>query len=331
MGGYLCPLNYIYSDIMQLWIIILILLFWFVYLLGSIIFVALSNFWYHDNYLDEDIHYSRERPVWVPKDGFLFDLHSHSTASDGLLTPRQLVLWHISNGYNGMVISDHNTQKGYEEAKKAAAQIDPNFLVIPGVEFSSLRVHLNLIGFSKPFTLPRMIWPSKKKIASVINLAHREGALVQFNHRDWYFHKKYLPKDWYLDHNIDGWEVYNGFGFVKNQGKKVMFPSAGTDVHDPAKHLCAYTDILTENKSVEGVMQALREGKTKVYLDLNAEKSRLKPERGKKKENLDRKKFIRHWFLLYWAGNAAVMGPLRWLLIILLVASIILGVYFSFI
>jgi hypothetical protein len=37
-----------------------------------------------------------------------------------------------------------------EAVKEAAVRLDPAFVVIPGVEFTSLRVHMNLIGVRTP-------------------------------------------------------------------------------------------------------------------------------------------------------------------------------------
>ena len=78
------------------------------YVIASLIFCALLNFKYHDRY-GRGRHLPTPTSPGVPADAFLVDLHAHTNVSDGLLTPAQLVAWSISNGYDGLVVSDHNT------------------------------------------------------------------------------------------------------------------------------------------------------------------------------------------------------------------------------
>ena len=47
----------------------------------------------------------------------LLDGHSHTTYSDGSLSPSLLLDWHIANGYNAAIITDHNTPEGAIEVK----------------------------------------------------------------------------------------------------------------------------------------------------------------------------------------------------------------------
>jgi predicted metal-dependent phosphoesterase TrpH len=63
-----------------------------------------------------------------------YDLHNHSTASDGLLTPTQLVELGARLGVDGLALTDHDTVDGIEEAAQAAARLGMHF--VPGVEVS---------------------------------------------------------------------------------------------------------------------------------------------------------------------------------------------------
>jgi len=62
------------------------------------------------------------------------DLHSHSTASDGTLTPAQLVARARDAGVDVLALTDHDTLDGYSEAARAAA--GGRLSLIPGVEIS---------------------------------------------------------------------------------------------------------------------------------------------------------------------------------------------------
>ena len=63
-----------------------------------------------------------------------FDLHNHSTASDGLLTPTQLIELGARHGAHAMALTDHDTLDGLEEAAAAARRVGMRF--VEGVEIS---------------------------------------------------------------------------------------------------------------------------------------------------------------------------------------------------
>ena len=62
------------------------------------------------------------------------DLHSHSTISDGLMTPTALVCHAAKQGVHVLGLTDHDDVAGIAEAKVAAAQ--NNITVIAGTEIS---------------------------------------------------------------------------------------------------------------------------------------------------------------------------------------------------
>lgn len=63
-----------------------------------------------------------------------FDLHNHSTASDGLLSPSQLVELGARHGAHAIALTDHDTVDGLEEAAAAARKCGVRF--VEGVEIS---------------------------------------------------------------------------------------------------------------------------------------------------------------------------------------------------
>ncbi|KAE9540311.1 PHP domain-containing protein [Ursidibacter maritimus] len=64
------------------------------------------------------------------------DLHSHSTASDGVLTPTQLVQRAIEMNVDMLALTDHDTVAGIAEAKQASG--NQPITLISGVEISIL-------------------------------------------------------------------------------------------------------------------------------------------------------------------------------------------------
>lgn len=63
-----------------------------------------------------------------------YDLHSHSTASDGSLTPAELIARAIEQGVDVLALTDHDGTEGITAAKQAAQTTD--LTLIAGVEIS---------------------------------------------------------------------------------------------------------------------------------------------------------------------------------------------------
>ena len=65
-----------------------------------------------------------------------YDLHLHTTASDGRLTPAELVALALERGLEVISITDHDSVGGVEEAL-AAAGSSGKITVVPGVEINT--------------------------------------------------------------------------------------------------------------------------------------------------------------------------------------------------
>jgi 3',5'-nucleoside bisphosphate phosphatase len=63
------------------------------------------------------------------------DLHTHSTCSDGSLTPAELVAHAAAAGVQVMALTDHDTVAGLEQAERRGA--DLGLRLVPGVEISA--------------------------------------------------------------------------------------------------------------------------------------------------------------------------------------------------
>jgi predicted metal-dependent phosphoesterase TrpH len=64
----------------------------------------------------------------------MIDLHTHSTASDGTLTPAALVREAAGKRLSTIALTDHDTIDGIAEARKAADMLEGRIRLIPGVE-----------------------------------------------------------------------------------------------------------------------------------------------------------------------------------------------------
>ena len=63
------------------------------------------------------------------------DLHSHTLASDGALSPRDLVRKAIEHGVSVLAITDHDSTEGIAEARAEASR-RPGFTLVPGLEIN---------------------------------------------------------------------------------------------------------------------------------------------------------------------------------------------------
>jgi 3',5'-nucleoside bisphosphate phosphatase len=63
------------------------------------------------------------------------DLHSHTTASDGSFTPRELVQEAARRGLRVLAITDHDSTEGLAEALDEAAR-HPPLQIVPGIEIN---------------------------------------------------------------------------------------------------------------------------------------------------------------------------------------------------
>ena len=83
------------------------------------------------------------------------DLHLHSTASDGKLTPAEIIKEAAGRGLTYIALTDHDTVDGVAPAQ-AAAQAFPQLKVIPGVEISTdiPQGEVHVLGYFIDYTDP---------------------------------------------------------------------------------------------------------------------------------------------------------------------------------
>jgi predicted metal-dependent phosphoesterase TrpH len=84
----------------------------------------------------------------------LYDLHCHSRASDGALSPTELVQRAQLHGVTTLALTDHDTTAGLPEAQLSATEI--GIKLIPGIELSSnwqnMCFHIVGLGIDPTYT-----------------------------------------------------------------------------------------------------------------------------------------------------------------------------------
>jgi predicted metal-dependent phosphoesterase TrpH len=90
------------------------------------------NCWYSRKHKKGDLLGVKQKLGLIPE----ADLHCHTTASDGLLTPGELVELASQRGLKAVAITDHDTISGWSEAEIAGSKF--GLVILRGVELNTV-------------------------------------------------------------------------------------------------------------------------------------------------------------------------------------------------
>jgi predicted metal-dependent phosphoesterase TrpH len=115
------------------------------------------------------------------------DLHSHTTASDGVMSPSEIVRYAKAKGLQAIAITDHDTIEGLDEGLSEGERI--GLEVIPGVEISAEHSpgSMHLLGFfvdnHHPFLNERLEYLQKARIErnpKIVEKLNRLGVQITY-------------------------------------------------------------------------------------------------------------------------------------------------------
>lgn len=127
----------------------------------------------------------------------IVDLHSHTTASDGILTPTELVKRAADNQINMLAITDHDTIKGLPEAKETIARENLPVKLIHGVEISTIwkNSEIHIVGLNVDIEnsqlLELLLAQEKGRIDRAISISEK---LAKVNIQDAYQQAQHYSK-----------------------------------------------------------------------------------------------------------------------------------------
>ena len=227
---------------------------------------------------------------------FKANLHTHSTISDGKLTPQEVKAGYKAKGYQILCLTDHNIIVDH------SAMNDPDFLMLTGIEInvnatdwnwaSGKTYHMNLISKD-----PGNLWsPSKlyrrfpdsaayedkmqfenmplectpESINTMIEKAAEKGFLVMYNHPTWscqtYPDYAGLKGLWGMElrnseccligHNENNFRVFKD---ILNNGTRV-FPLGTDDMHSPRSMGKSWIMVGAKELRYDSVIEALEKG-----------------------------------------------------------------------
>lgn len=190
-----------------------------------------------------------------------FDLHVHSLFSKDSNACHDDILEYASrNGLDGFAICDHDSIEGGIECAKRAQEIGSKLIVIPGVEVSSSKGHILVLGVKEK------IEPGLSP-EDTIRKAREQGAVVVIPHP----FKITSHGIGYLDGlDIDAVEVLNSRCMTNGPNDKARKAAevlglpqvGGSDAHEAQMVGRTYADIDVSERSVEAVLDAIRAGRT---------------------------------------------------------------------
>jgi predicted metal-dependent phosphoesterase TrpH len=189
-----------------------------------------------------------------------FDLHVHSRYSkDSKASLDDILNVALERGLDGFAICDHDTIEGGIACEKRAKELGLKITVIPGVEVSSSKGHILVLGARKniePLLSPEETIERARQLGGVVIIPH---PYKQSSHGIGDFEG--------LD--IDAVEVFNSRCLFNDANRKAEIEAnrlgipgvAGSDSHIPEMVGQAYTEIDASENTMEAVLTAIREGK----------------------------------------------------------------------
>lgn len=188
-----------------------------------------------------------------------FDLHIHSKYSgDCNLGIEAILIQAVKRSLDGVAICDHDTVKGGLMGNRRAEELGLVLVVIPGIEVSTSKGHLLVLGASQDI-------PSEQTPQETIERARELGAITIAPHP---YKKKNSLGD-VSDLRIDAVETLNSrchLGLnekARRMAEHLKKPMvAGSDSHILEMIGCSYTEIDAQPEEGE-ILEAIRRGKTR--------------------------------------------------------------------
>lgn len=204
-----------------------------------------------------------------------FDLHCHT--SNGSLDGRVGILDYMrllrQKGFDGMLVTDHNTYNGYRAWKKIREQTDAydDFVMLKGVEYDTIDAGHMLVIMPDGLKL-RILEVRGLPVQLLIKIVHRYGGIVGPAHP---FGAKFLSamcseklkRDRGLIHQFDFVEAFNACELpdsnrraraLAEEYQKPAF--GGSDAHKEQYVGTAYTDINYDVRNCNDLIYAVKNG-----------------------------------------------------------------------
>lgn len=189
----------------------------------------------------------------------LVDLHNHTRYSpDSRVDPRELVAVARRIGLDGIAVTDHNAVRGAREAEQAAG---PGFLVIPACEVSTSEGHVLAYGIREAIPRDLGVQETVERIGALGGVA-----VAAHPYRFW----SGLGEAVTASATFSAYETHNGRTLRPGNARarelarsKGVGGTGGSDSHFLDELARAITAINAGAMGLDGVLQAIAQGRTK--------------------------------------------------------------------
>jgi len=215
-----------------------------------------------------EIAYTPKGPRWLSG-----DLHMHSDASDGQHDIHTLAKMAVKEGLDFIAAANHNNT-----AENLHLPVVPGLTLLPAVEWTHYRGHMNFFGVAEPFE-NSFIANSEEEMHSLVADAKTKGTLVSVNHPKCGF----CPYLWESEDCFDLVEVWNGpmrrvnldgiawWHELLMQGKKLPLVG-GSDYHrdrHPVRFAHPITRVYARSPGARDILEAIARGRSYVTASVN--------------------------------------------------------------
>lgn len=204
---------------------------------------------------------------------FKGNLHTHSTLSDGIFSPQEIIDLYANNCYDFLMLSDHDILSNPADWK------DRGMILIPGNEITANGCHLLHVNACE------LIEPNPDR-QQVLNAIQRSGGFAILNHPNWGFNFCHWPQA-ELERlcGYAGIEIYNGvteraegnaqatdrWDMLLSLGRKV-WGYGNDDCHISADMTLVWNMVFAEERSAEALLRALEAGQFYVSTGVRLER-----------------------------------------------------------
>jgi len=191
------------------------------------------------------------------------NLHTHTTVSDGVSSPEQVIAAYEQKGYDFLAISDHDLlvpPGDYQSLTKMT--------LIPADEVSRHGPHILAVQI-------REVVPPDADRQQVIDATRAQGGFAILNHPNWQKHFNHFPQE--LMEQLSGYagiEIYNGvierlegsalatdrWDRLLSNGRRV-WGYAHDDSHRPGDIARGWNVVQSADRTVDAICDALRNGR----------------------------------------------------------------------
>ncbi|WP_417897215.1 PHP domain-containing protein [Bacillus haimaensis] len=201
-----------------------------------------------------------------------FDLHVHTTASDGTLSPSEVVFLAAQKGISTIAITDHDTTAGLKEALQTGKEM--GVTVIPGIELSTKHegITIDILGYYIQETeeltkvLKKMKEHREDRTQLIINKFCEIGMPISIEDVKRYSQggvlarphiAKAIVEKGYLRNSQEVFDLYLGDGKVCSVDKMILSPYEGIKLIHNSRGIAvmAHPLLIQNDQIVEDLMK----------------------------------------------------------------------------